>query len=73
MELRQLKPAGDRPGPRHCEVLRARLPAVPAACVAALRVPGIEDRFAELLRTVPKAMTEGEQNQAVRLLGELWG
>lgn len=50
--------------------VRARLEAVPAACAAALRVPGIEDRFAELLRVVPHALADTEQDEAVRLLGQ---
>ncbi|KMS67022.1 hypothetical protein ACM01_44230 [Streptomyces viridochromogenes] len=50
--------------------VRERLEAVPAACAAALEVPGIEDRFAELLRMVPQALAEAEQEQAVQLLGQ---
>ncbi|MEU9189748.1 hypothetical protein AB0D14_35455 [Streptomyces sp. NPDC048484] len=49
--------------------VRAHLKAVPAACVAALQVPA-SDRFAELLRMVPQALADVEQDQAVRLLGQ---
>lgn len=50
--------------------VRARLEAVPAACAAALQVPGIEGQFAELLRMVPRALADVEQDQAVWLLGQ---
>lgn len=50
--------------------VRERLEAVPAACAAALQVPGIEGQFAELLRMVPQALADADQDQAVRLLGQ---
>jgi len=50
--------------------VRQRLAAVPEACAAARAVPGIDDRFAALLQTLPQALADVDQEQAVRLLGQ---
>jgi hypothetical protein len=57
----------DEPDPAR---VQERLDAVPQACAAALQVPDIEDRFATLLRMVPQALADGDQDQAALLLGE---
>ncbi|MEU9291099.1 hypothetical protein AB0D57_42400 [Streptomyces sp. NPDC048275] len=49
--------------------VRTRLETVPAACEAAVQVPGIDDQFTELLQTLTAAIADVEQDQAVRLLG----
>lgn len=59
--------AAEQPNP---DRVRERLEAVPEACAAALQVPGIEGRFAELLRMLPQALAEEDQDQAARLLGQ---
>ncbi|MFF3127980.1 hypothetical protein ACFVRD_38110 [Streptomyces sp. NPDC057908] len=48
----------EQPDPQR---VRARLDAVPAACTAALEVPGIDQRFTALLETLPQALAEQDQ------------